>query len=67
MIKCLILHKFQLVKVNLTRYRAVVKDKKISKNRKWLKLHYKGYSDDLDEWRLDDGKEIVGLADEQQI
>ena len=67
MIKCLILHKFQLVKVNLTRYRAVVKDKKISKNRKWLKLHYKGYPDDLDEWRLDDGKEIVGLADEQQI
>lgn len=44
-----------------------MKDKKISKNRKWLKLHYKGYPDDLDEWRLDDGKEIVGLADEQQI
>jgi hypothetical protein len=55
------------VKVNLSRYRVIVTDKKIVKNKKWLKLHYKGYSEDLDEWRLDDGKEIVGLPDEQQI
>lgn len=55
------------MKVNLSRYRVIVKDKKIVKNKKWLKLHYKGYSDDLDEWKLDDGKEIVGLSDEQQI
>jgi len=43
-----------------------VKDKKIKKNKKWVKLHYKGYSEEFDEWRLDDNDEIVPLRDEQK-
>lgn len=42
--KYLIIHKFQLVKVNLSRYRVIIKDKKIVRNKKWVKLHYKGLS-----------------------
>lgn len=59
-------NEYELVKINLPRYRVIVKDKKIKKNKKWVKLHYKGYSEEFDEWRLDDNNEIVPLRDEQK-
>ena len=59
-------NEFELVKINLPRYRAIVTDKKFKKNKKWIKLHYKGYSNEFDEWRVDDGDEIVNLEDERK-
>lgn len=61
-------NEFELVKINLPRYRVVVKDTKIKNKKKWIKLHYKGYSDEFDEWRVDDddGEDIVDLEDERK-
>lgn len=60
-------NEFELTKVNLSRYRVVIKDRATRKGKKWVKLHYKGYSDEYDQWQLDDSDEIVDISDEQSI
>ena len=57
-------NEYELVKINIPRYRIIVKDTKFKKNKKWIRVHYKGFSSDFDEWRVDDGVNIVPLEDE---
>ena len=56
-------NEYELVKINLPRYRAIVKDTKFKKNKKWIRLHYKGFGEEFDEWKLDDGDNIVSIED----
>lgn len=60
-------NEYELTKVKLSRYRVVVNDSMTRKGKKWIKVHYKGYSSDLDEWREVKGKEFVNIADEQSM
>ena len=59
-------NEYELVKINLPRYRAIVKDTKFKKNKKWIRLHYKGFGEEFDEWKLDDGDNIVSIEDERK-
>lgn len=60
-------NEYELTKVNLARYRVVVKDRAKRKGKKWLKIHYKGYDESYDEWREEKDNDIVDIADEQTI
>ena len=56
-------HDFELVKVNLSRYRVIIKDSKVKNGKTWHHLHYKGYSDQYDSWEPED--DVVDLKDER--
>lgn len=60
-------NEFELTRVNLTRYRVVVRDRTKKKGQSWVRLHYKGYSDDYDEWKMDKNNELVDIVDEQTV
>ena len=44
-----------------------MRDRKKKKGQSWVRLHYKGYSDDYDEWKMDKNNELVDIVDEQTV
>ena len=60
-------NQFELTKVNLSRYRVVIKDKVKKRGKTWLKVHYKGYPDDFDEMREEKDNDFVNIPDEQAM
>ena len=60
-------NEFELTKVNLSRYRVIVKDRVKKKGKNWYKISYKGYSSDYDEWKEEKDNDIVDIANEQDM
>jgi hypothetical protein len=56
---------YELTKVNLSRFRAIVKERKKKKGEDWVRLHYKGYNDEFDEWRKNE--DLVDIENEQEL
>lgn len=56
-----VFNEYELVRVNLERYRVNVLETKKVRNRSWVKLKYKGYPDEFTEWVDNSTADLVDL------
>ena len=55
-------NEFELVPVQLDRYRVNVLDRKRVRNKNWVKLKYKGYPKEFDEWVEESKADMIAAA-----
>ena len=54
-------YEYEITPVNLSRYRVNVVGRKKIRGSDWIKLKYKGYDKDFDEWIKESESDIIDL------